>query len=451
MGLPMKHVHSAFRTFLFLAVISLHLKCDKSTEPTSPPAYARKIELAAVDSSCTEAWLRITLSNVLLPQTVELRRNNEVVSGFEMITSDSLLIDTALSPRQVYSYKAYRLEYSRAIDSSSLLTLTSLDTTSHEFAFQYFNWPVQNSFNNMFEDATIINDTLAYACGSVYVRDSSGIVDQNRYNLARWNGLRWDLIRILSYAVCGEDSQATYPASSVIAFSPTDVWVAIRRGQVAHWNGTVQTATMCLPQPFVINKIWGQDPTSLYAVGDSGRIAHFSSGTWQRIESGTTLKIWDVYGEKDRHTGVYEVLCAASYGGQKKILKIQGSTVSEVQTEGIDTDIYSLWHIPGRRYLVGGMNRAYTTPNLESAWKQVPGSWQPHLIDGCALNDILFGCWAPDVLWHFNGVTWRVLGYGDPWGWWNDVSLNGNTIIAVGGRLQGAPQNSAVAWVGRRN
>ena len=57
---------------------------------------------------------------------------------------------------------------------------------------------------------------------------------------------------------------------------------------------------MCLPVSFTIYKLWGENPSSVYAVGANGNIMHYSGTTWQRVESATMLDIKDIWVQQTR-------------------------------------------------------------------------------------------------------------------------------------------------------
>jgi len=93
---------------LFLIISLLALTCKK--EP--PPAvHIPTLALAAVDASCTEAWLKLTTTQ--LPATVRLMRLTptlQTLQTLQLTTPDTLLIQKGLLPNHTYTYKAYRLE-----------------------------------------------------------------------------------------------------------------------------------------------------------------------------------------------------------------------------------------------------------------------------------------------------------------------------------------------------
>jgi hypothetical protein len=64
------------------------------------------------------------------------------------------------------------------------------DTTSHNYTWQ-LELLGNGAGSGVFYDVAIINDTLAYAVGELYMKDSLGQDDPHAYNVARWNGRQW--------------------------------------------------------------------------------------------------------------------------------------------------------------------------------------------------------------------------------------------------------------------
>jgi hypothetical protein len=166
---------------LFLILSLLALTCKK--EP--PPAvHIPTLTLSAVDASCTEAWLKLTTTQ--LPATVRLMRLTptlQTLQTLQLTTPDTLVIDEGLLPSRTYTYRAYRFADSRLIDSSTQATVTTMDTTSHNFTWQIDT--LGDGSSSVLYDVAIIDDTLAYAVGEIYKRDSVGNWDPNAYNLVK--------------------------------------------------------------------------------------------------------------------------------------------------------------------------------------------------------------------------------------------------------------------------
>jgi len=424
---------------LFFSFSCPHLGCN-TTEP--PPAST--VQLSVEDAGVTEAWLKVSLTDNNEPRTVALKRDGQTVQTLRISSLDSIVVDTALLPHRSYSYKAYRVTDSRFIDSSTQLTLTTMDTTSHDWVFDP---PVLlgDGSSSVLYDVAIINDTLAYAVGEIYKRDSLGNWDPNAYNLAKWNGGNWELMRIQFYTFCGQSGMGSYPAKAIFAFSAQDIWVAMDGSQVVRWNGQTQSQPMCTPVS--INKLWGDSPNSMYAVGYGGGIAHYSSGTWQRVESGTTLPIWDVFGVRNEAAGEYEIISVASnhsFPEGRKLLKIQGTTVNALPDSGLSWSIDEIWFVPRRKYVVVG-DGLYEIRALGEVWARnmtLPPLYKES-IDGQGLNDIV----VVGSFWnflHFNGSTWRSY-FPFSSGSLGSVAIKGDFVIAVG-----VIENKALVVQGRR-
>jgi len=425
--------------------------CNDS--PPGPPPVS-SIQLAVEDASCTEAWLKVTFTDSNQPRTIALRRDRQTVLTAQLTGNDSILIDEGLLPNHAYTYQVVRLRDSVAVDASANAQATTLDTTSHNWSFVLDTLGDGNS--SVLNDVAIIHDSLAYAVGEIYLRDSTGQLDPHAYNMAKWDGVSWQPMRIQFYTICGQASRTPYPASSVFAFSATDVWITSRGGQLAHWNGTTQTATICNPDPFVINKLWGENANSILAVGydgQVGRIGHFAFGTWQRIESGTTLDVYDIFGQRNSITGEQEVYAVAAkqfVSFDKRILKIAGNSVSAVSDSGIPYSLHGIWFKAGRKYCVAGSGLySKNTINSATSWKWLhPGVTDYYLyaIRGNEIND-LFSCGSFGELIHYNGISWTSFRATTSiaQGALYEISVKGNVSIAVG---YDAPR--AIAAIGRR-
>jgi hypothetical protein len=275
---------------VFTSLLLLFVSACKKESPPEPPQAS--LSLSAEDFSCTEAWLKAGTTEI--PTTIRLLRDGQRVSVFGLRSSDSTVVDSGLLPNHTYTYQLQKLgNDSSVIETSTSVQVQTMDTTSHNWVFDP---PVLlgDGSSSVLYDVCILSDSLAYAVGEVYKLDSLGNWDPNAYNLVKWDGHSWELMRIQFYTFCGQSGTGSYPARSIFAISPTDIWIGMYGSQVVRWNGQSQSAPMCTPVS--INKLWGESPNSVYAVGNGGGIAHYANGTWQRVESGTGQYIQDVWG-----------------------------------------------------------------------------------------------------------------------------------------------------------
>jgi hypothetical protein len=319
------------------------------------------------------------------------------------------------------------------IDSSLSVSVTTLDTTSHDFTFQTFQFGEHSS--SVFNDVAIIDENNIWAVGEVYMRDSAGQADPIPFNVARWDGTSWNLLRVMFPGVCGQPGTFPTTPSAVFSFGSSDVWI-VSGAFVARWNGST-FAMLCIPDTLLsglINELWGTSPVNVYAVGYGGTIVHYNGSSWQRIESGTTLTIYDVLGARNARTGEYEILCVASNHGLavgRKVLKIQGLTVTEMPDAGLPWSIDEVWFTPDRRYIIVG-DGMYEVNRLGDVWSRntaLPTLYK-EAIDGTRFNDIVVGG-AFWLLAHYNGVTWRTY-FPVASGGFGSVAVRGNLIAAAG-------------------
>jgi hypothetical protein len=302
------------------------------------------------------------------------------------------------------------------------------DTTSHNFTWELDT--LGDGDASYLSDVTIINDTLTYTVGDMYLRDSTGQFDRRAYNLARW-----ELMRILFETFCGQPWVGPYPANAVFAFSEDEIWIAMAGSQTARWNGQAQGA------PISVNKLWGTSSSDMYAVGVDGGIAHYDGASWTKIESGTMLSIKDVWGAFDSRTATIVVYAVASnklsapHG--KQVLRIQGSSVTVVSDSGLSTNLSGIWFQPdGRWYIVGDGIFDATSPNPTTVWNtsvNIITTFYTEAVRGNGVNDLFVVGSAGEVL-HYNGSTWKsfreqtLLGNGS----YRSVAVQGKMVMAVG-------------------
>lgn len=295
----------------------------------------------------------------------------------------------------------------------------------------------------MLYDVTIINDTLVYAVGEIYKRDSLGNWDPQPYNLARWDGSSWNVQKVPYY----HQGQPFYsPIRAVFAFNANDIWFGI--GNLIHWNGQ-GFISVALPSgvwgPYRVNKIWGHDG-EIWIVGDGGSIAHRSvSGTWRRLESGTDVTLLDVWGSPD---GSVVWACGFEDFKPTVLLRYAGNAWEKVYE---DTDhrfmvrydslsgvLVSGYAASSKTFFVlspSGLYRlrdgfAPAAQRYSFASTFFPGF--PFCLAGDGMNNLVVaGEFA--MLAHFNGVTWRYHNFlYDPNRRLRSVALRGNVLVAVG-------------------
>jgi hypothetical protein len=325
-----------------------------------------------------------------------------------------------------------------------------MDTTSHAFTWQTFTFGGAAG-SCVLNGVAIINDSLAYAVGAVYLNDSLGNPDPNAYNLLKWDGHQWTLMRIQFLGFCNQSATGSFPTTAICAFNSQDVWIAMNN-EVARWYGTFQGPVKCLS--FNVNKFWGEDTNMMYAVGNNGGIIRDSAEYWQDVPCGTTLPFRDVYGSKDPQSGKEQILavCTQDDPPTRGIYSIRGTTATEVSSTIPGNPIaglYGVWFVPSQHYYIVG-DGIYEKTNLaDSVWHNQPLVYTKYgttKIGGNGLNDIFIVGAFGECL-HWNGASWRSyitqIGLSD--GAYAGLSIIKNMVIAVGAN---GPQ--AVIAIGRR-
>ncbi|MCL6098919.1 MAG: glucosyl transferase [Bacteroidetes bacterium] len=324
---------------------------------------------------------------------------------------------------------------------------TPPDTTSNSFVWQKYTFGGGGG-SSVLHDVAVINDTNIWAVGEIYMKDSLGNDDPYAYNLARWDGKKWSIKKI-SFTNSQGQTFLT-PIQSIFAFSASNVWLGL--DQLIHWDGTYFNDYEISTNIFHswINKIWGTSSNDVYIVGNSGSIAHLYNGTVQKIESGTSLDIQDIWGEVDTKTNQTTVLAVASllnYGRALNLLQIKNNSVTMLDTTGLHVNQHSLWFQTDKVFYVVG-NGVYKKNSLSDIkWVQENG--HPFLykeaIRGNNWND-LFIVGDFGLVSHYNGSSWKHYDMSLPNANFYSVSVKGNTVAAVG-----QDGNNAVITIGRRN
>ena len=276
---------------LCVPLFTLSFSCNLFTGPKK----ISNVQLSAADVVCTEVWLKIGFADSPNGGGYQIKRDGNVVLGGSFAGTDTVVVDTTTQPSKSYSYVAYRMSNEVSSEASSTLRVVTLDTTSSNFSWQLYNF---GSFNatgmasSLYGVATM-NDTDIWAVGEIYLNDSTGHVDVQPYNVATWNGNKWTL-RQIPY---NYQSQPIYnPIHCIFAFNPSDIWL----GNLVHWDGqsfgNVDIGTSIF-YGIGFNNMWGSPSGQLYVVGNQGTIGYSPDhgGSWQKITSGTTLRLNDIY------------------------------------------------------------------------------------------------------------------------------------------------------------
>ncbi|HSW55248.1 MAG TPA: hypothetical protein VLH59_09170 [Ignavibacteriaceae bacterium] len=429
-------------SFLF---IILSITACNTTEPPPPPPDGEKptLALALDDASCTEAWLQLTTKDLELPAELTLKQYNPTGDSLSKIfllnTQDSLLYIDSLLPNKSYSFIASHsgLPSGSSGISSNQLSVTTMDTTSHNFTFE--SWTFGTIGSSTLYDVAIINENNIWAVGEILIADTS----QNgytTYNAVHWDGSQWELKRIPYYDYGG---YLVYgPLQTVFAFTENDVWFC-SYANLLQYNGSDYLSRAFFMTSITFNgqvlKIWGTDANNIYCVGRNGALYHFYGTGWSRIESGTDLNINDIWGDYNEKTGEWEVLAVASNYGtslEKEILLIKDNVVINIPPSSQMWPLLTTWFISNRQYYVAGAGIYQKRLLIDELWVNNATditTFATTSIRGNNINDVI-GVGAFGDLVHYNGLSWET-NYEPPnlsYGSYKSVGIKGDIIYAVG-------------------
>jgi hypothetical protein len=433
----------------FLPIILLGIVSCDTNEPPPPPSNGEnpQLELKLEDASCTEAWIELTTTNLQLPATLTLKQFNPTGDTLSQIlnlnTQDSVLYIDSLMPKQTYQYQASSIEYQV---SSNELSVTTMDTTSHDFTWQVFTFGEHS--HSRLNDIAIVGNEI-WAVGEIYLNDSIGQSDPTLYNLVKWDGINWSIIRVPYYY---QGYPYYHPIQSIFAFGQDDIWFC--GNGVIHWDGNYFIPIPIPTEvwgPYQMNKIWGSSNNDLYVMGNEGNNAHYQNGSWSRIESGTEVDLFDIWGNNDGpiwtcgYSDDYGISALLRYTGGEWETVYEGNSASQSNGFYIGP-ISGVWSANNFRIYMMNWGGIYIQKNSNEFFleKEIADFSDVGFgIDGTDDNNI-FAC-GEGFVGHWNGVSY--IEYPELYRvqrTFYSVSVKGNTVCAVGSDYKGFIYSQAV-------
>ena len=439
----------------FCLLIFILAQCDS----TEPPIEAHGLVLRLEDVSCTEAWIELSTINLQLPATITLKQNNQTKKIISLVNPDSLLFINSLLPNTNYTFQSFAQQINQNEVTSNELSVTTMDTTSHDFTFQ--TWMFGEHGNSVLYDVAIINENNIIAVGEIYMNDSLGIPDPNAYNAIHWDGSQWELKRINMLSSC---NPVTYPPLKAIwAFSESNI--VITSGGSVGWFDGVTNVPDCSIRPLLtgaINKLWGSSSSNLYVVGNGGNIAWYNGSQWTKIESGTDVDLRDVWATSDGSivwvsgkVDLSKTVLIKIEGGQTNIV-FEDQYPWQIQEGRISGGISSIWTNNKNFLYITTPITAYRCLSSTSGEGKEIYPFDDYLnggtirIRGNSGNDIITSGSNCSIL-HYNGISWKRYEQFTDINtklWSSDIKRN--TLAAVGDRVENLFYYKAIIIVGRR-
>ena len=297
-------------------------------------------------------------------------------------------------------------------NKSKKIVVTTMDTTSHDFTWQTFEFGGVNG-SSYFSDVAIIDENDIWAVGEIHTKDTDQWnADSTQwvqpYNAAHWDGEKWELKRIYFHLCPNSIYLSAYPIEAIFSINKNNIWFT-EGGSIVTWDG-VRFKQDCSVNKILtggIRKIWGTSDRDLYIVGTNGFIAHYDGKQWTRIESGTNTMIQDIWGIKDNL-----ILCAIAPG--------YGASNSDIYQIKEDRTVATIPWVEGRAVRSIWFNNPVNIftcgsgvfkREINGKWKELAGkdvlNVSTERIRGMANND-LFIVGHFGAVMHFNGMNFKV-------------------------------------------
>ncbi len=330
--------------------------------------------------------------------------------------SDTLIYQDSLLPSQTYTYQVTPkgTGSNRQPIISNEVTAVTMDTTSHDFTWEVFEFGEHG--NSVLRDVAIIDENNIWAVGAIYLKDSTGANDSKLYNAVHWDGSRWNVQRITTDF---HGNPITLSLEGIWGFSANDTWIVGSLpiyGDGETWE--VIDVREITNSDLSLSKAWGTDSNNMYFVGRGGSIAHYNGTSWRKIESptgagGTEVDLRDVWGQGN-------IVWVSGYEetGETVLIKIVNKTAEIVFSEIVINNasqfngtIRSLWtNTEKHLYILSSTNLYRYSNGLDNKIKPITEfgerrAWYER-IRGNDVNDIFIAGYKSSVQ-HYNGNTWQ--------------------------------------------
>jgi len=438
---------SLIKIFLVITITLVVLLTNLSCHRTPIEPEKTKVNLIYEDALCTEAYFRLKTTEINYPARVDLYLNKDKVNSFTTFSDDTVFVIENLLPKKSYtSYVRVYPEGGRELVSSEVSFVT-MDTTSHDFTWQVFEFG--NCGNSVLFDVAIIDENNIWAVGEITMCDS--MWRETRYNAVHWDGSKWELKKIAG--------EGWWECRTIFAFSENNIWFDAR----INWNGSrYNVYTNGWPllsngDGWQVNKVWGTSSNDLYAVGDKGNIAHWDGRRWRKIESGTDINLRDIYGN-NLSDDIYIVGHEYSPVLKSVLLHLKEGKVTKIwetcclfEKEPYGTSLRNLYVKDNWLFTLG---KRYIKENikLNTKPKRITNILYDMVYEfkGTDKNDI-YAFTDLGEIYHYNGYSIKLV-FGRPFSeyFFHGGRAKDNIVVGVGILPRGIYNNPAFLVLGRR-
>lgn len=395
--------------YFSICILITDLACEKNKLPfnnSSQPQITLSLDREPYPK---EIRLKLELKNIDLPVQYQIKRDNKLISSGQLAIADTIFKDDGLTPAKQYNYQAFVFKDGSIAAASNILKATTMDTTTHNYV-----WTVDTIglYGSRLYDVFAISEDDVWAVGEIEM----GEIDL--YNAVHWDGQDWEITQITFTGWCS--AVEFPPLKAIFTFSENDIWYA-RAGSLVHFDGNIyfNDCDMNGLLDGSINKIWGSNSNNLLIIGNSGTIVHHKNNVWQKIESGTQIRLTDIWGLSEND--IY-IVGADMSTLDNVVLHYDGTTWNHLPTD--QNRKVGVWGTaPDHLFFTGDGVRTYDGEDYHQI------NWPsniPHIfsqaVRGSAANNV-FVAGDFGLVLHFNGATWK--------GFPELINLTGTTLKSV--------------------
>jgi hypothetical protein len=371
------------------------------------------------------------INNYQLPTTITLKQNDQTRSIINLDKADTLLYIDSLLPNTTYTFQAITQSSNQSITSNEL-SVTTMDTTSHNFTWQ--SWTFGEHSSSVLYDVAIIDPDNIWAVGEIYLNDSLGQPDPRPYGAIHWNGNTWTPIKV-PYHDFGSTNRIPRPIKTILAFDEDSIYVTssanLLKLEGEEW---IEKAFFMKSIPFdgQVLKMWGTDGNNIYCVGRTGAIYHFKGSNWHKIYSGTDTNINGIWGIVDDNTGESFILATVSNvaaSGDIELLQIEANGVKTFPWVQ-DRWVVSIWFNDIYKLFASGSGVHISNKYGEWIKQESLLPKFSESIIGQANNDV-FVVGDFSLISHYNGQNWKVFD-DTPSGRYIANAYKNGVMVAVG-------------------
>ncbi|MFA4906719.1 MAG: hypothetical protein WC602_00420 [archaeon] len=282
--IPNVSINKLTVTVFSAIVLTTLMSCREC--PTEPQNEGKDFALDYAGPSFVSLSFSISGSG---KRNYAIQRDSLIVLTGTLFGEDTIVTDWNAEPSKTFRYRLLVKDHGETIDKSEWLSVTTMDTTSHDFT-----WTIDVlGENGTFWDVWAFAENNVWAVGFVYPEWAGSEV----HNCYKWDGTQWlpqDIIsnywKVHIYSILAFNEYDIWANSSYPQHSTDSTYYLYHLGDMGLDVGP-------------INDCWGKSSNDMYFVGNGGTIVHYDGQSFTKMANPTDRKLRHVDGCVDSQTG----------------------------------------------------------------------------------------------------------------------------------------------------